>query len=160
MEALSTGNNINNLYSAINSAKIPVPPPSIQKKVINEAEEYNKKYNDNLDRIKELNKKIESISTVVAKEDKIVNYIKIPIQRGKSPKYAYKSDIQIIKSGQIRGLKSFDFSKKYYASPSMEIDDRLLQKGDLLINSTGVGTAGRVNIFDLDEKCFVDSQQY
>lgn len=157
LEALSTGNNINNLYNAINSAKIPVPPPSIQKKVINEAEEYNKKYNDNLDRIKELNKKIESISTVVAKEDKIVNYIKIPIQRGKSPKYAYKSDIQIIKSGQIRGLKSFDFSKKYYASPSMEIDDRLLQKGDLLINSTGVGTAGRVNIFDLDEKCFVDS---
>ena len=46
------------------------------------------------------------------------------LQRGKSAKYSFKSNIQIIKSGQIRGLRNFDFSKKYYARQSMKADDR------------------------------------
>ena len=32
-----------------------------------------------------------------------------------------------------------------------------MQKGDILINSTGVGTAGRVTLFDLDGDFVVDS---
>lgn len=96
--------------------------------------------------------KIESKWNVVRLE----NHVTL-LKRGKSPKYSEQSEVQIIKSGQIRGLKNFDFSKKYYASSSMAIDERLLQKGDLLINSTGVGTAGRVNLFELGGNYFVDS---
>ena len=80
------------------------------------------------------------------------------LKRGKSPKYSTeKTNITILKSGQIRGLKIFDLTNKYYASPSMIVDERLLKENDLLINSTGVGTAGRVNIFNLKGNYFVDS---
>lgn len=66
-------------------------------------------------------------------------------------------NIQIIKSGQARGYNEFDFSKRYYVSNDFISDERNLQKGDILINSTGVGTAGRVTLFDLDGEYVVDS---
>ena len=37
------------------------------------------------------------------------------------------------------------------------LDERKLEKGDILINSTGVGTAGRVTMFDLQGDYVVDS---
>lgn len=78
------------------------------------------------------------------------------IKRGKSPSYG-NSHIQIIKSGQARGYYEFDFSKKYYASEDFVLDERKLEKGDLLLNSSGVGTAGRVTGFFLDGDFVVDS---
>ncbi|MBR3860655.1 MAG: N-6 DNA methylase [Oscillospiraceae bacterium] len=78
------------------------------------------------------------------------------LKRGKSPTYG-DSSIQVIKSGQARGYRDFDFSTKYYLSDEVELDERKLQKGDILINSTGVGTAGRVTLFDLDGDFVVDS---
>lgn len=36
LEASSTGNNINNLYSALNDVKLPIPPLSIQDKIVEE----------------------------------------------------------------------------------------------------------------------------
>ncbi|MBI6015602.1 restriction endonuclease subunit S [Clostridium perfringens] len=79
------------------------------------------------------------------------------IKRGSSPKYG-ESDTQIIKSGKIRGYLEFDLSNKEYLDKSINAgNERLLQKGDILINSTGVGTAGRVNLFELDGKFVVDS---
>ena len=71
------------------------------------------------------------------------------VQRGKSAKYG-KSNIQIIKSGQARGYTIFDFTNKYFVNDNFISDERNLIKGDLLINSTGVGTAGRVTLFDMD----------
>jgi type I restriction enzyme M protein len=73
------------------------------------------------------------------------------VQRGKSPKYG-ESDIQVIKSGQARGYYEFDFTKKYTTVPDFSLDHRQLQDGDLLINSTGVGTAGRVTLFKETKK--------
>ena len=77
------------------------------------------------------------------------------LKRGKTPKYG-DSKIQVIKSGQARGYFDFDFTQKYYVSNDFVIDERKLQKGDILINSTGVGTAGRVTYFGFDGEYVVD----
>jgi type I restriction enzyme M protein len=77
------------------------------------------------------------------------------IKRGKSSKYG-KSNIQIIKSGQARGFYEFDFTEKHYVTENFQLDERQLQKGDLLLNSSGVGTAGRVTYFDLENDFVVD----
>lgn len=87
---------------------------------------------------------------------KIERVVTMPVVRGKSTQYG-ESDIQVIKSGQIRGEYEFDFTEKYFADEDYISDDRNLQKGDILINSTGVGTAGRVNLFELNGKYVVDS---
>lgn len=78
------------------------------------------------------------------------------IQRGKNPVYG-EEGIQVIKSGQARGGIEFDFSKVYFATNYDSEDKRILKKGVILINSTGVGTAGRVTLFDLNGKYAVDN---
>ncbi|MGZ4954693.1 MAG: restriction endonuclease subunit S [Methylobacter sp.] len=83
----------------------------------------------------------------------IVTYL----QRGKSPKYG-AGPIQVIKSGQARGWYKFDFSKPQFLDPTFQVDTaRILRSGDLLINSTGVGTAGRVTLFRGEGEFTVDS---
>lgn len=77
------------------------------------------------------------------------------IQRGKTPKYG-NSNLQIIKSGQVRGFYDFDFSETHRAHNSFVVDHRKLEIGDILVNSTGVGTAGRVNYFGLKGEYTVD----
>lgn len=73
--------------------------------------------------------------------------------RGKSPKYASsKTSIGIFKSGQLKGLRSIDLSERHYLDADLRINpDKLLRHSDLLVNSTGVGTAGRVTMYDRDE---------
>lgn len=82
--------------------------------------------------------------------------LSILLKRGKSAKYG-KSKIQIIKSGQARGWFDLDFSEKHYVDETFVVDERKLVRGDLLINSTGVGTAGRVTYFNEDGDFVVDS---
>lgn len=78
------------------------------------------------------------------------------LRRGKASGYG-NSSIQIIKSGQARGNFEFDFSERYFVDEKFKADERLLRSGDLLINSTGKGTAGRVTYFDLPGEFAVDS---
>ncbi|MEE6071971.1 restriction endonuclease subunit S, partial [Avibacterium paragallinarum] len=85
-----------------------------------------------------------------------INELCVLLKRGKSPKYG-QSNIQIIKSGQARGYLAFDFKERYFVSEDFILDERKLQKGDLLINSTGVGTAGRVTLFELEGNFVADS---
>lgn len=153
-----TGQNIPKLNQAnLNSIQIPLPPLDIQQKIVDEIEKVEKENIKTEQDIIKLQDKIKAISTTNAEYKKIEDYA-ILLKRGKSPKYSLEqTDIKILKSGQIRGLNNFDLSNVYYANQSMGIDERLLQKDDLLINSTGVGTAGRVNIFNLTGKYFVDS---
>lgn len=87
--------------------------------------------------------------------ERLINLSAI-LRRGKAAKYG-ASSIQIIKSGQARGNFEFDFSEKHFVDDSFQTDERLLQSGDLLINSTGKGTAGRVTYFDLLGNFVVDS---
>ncbi len=75
--------------------------------------------------------------------------LSVLLKRGRSPIYG-NSNVQIIKSGQARGFHKFDFAKKYYLASDFVLDERKLQRGDILINSTGVGTAGRVTMFDFE----------
>lgn len=85
-----------------------------------------------------------------------IENLNVLLQRGKATKYG-NSGIQIIKSGQARGLRDFDFTNTFFAQAGYDPGDRLLQKGDVLINSTGVGTAGRVTLFELDGDFGADS---
>jgi type I restriction enzyme M protein len=78
------------------------------------------------------------------------------LRRGKAASYG-ESAIQIIKSGQARGGRDFDFSQRHFCAPGFVLDERRLERGDLLINSTGKGTAGRVTYFDRAGDFVVDS---
>ena len=155
MSNICTGANIKNLNDSDVDIKIPIPPTKVQEKIINEIELVETEENFKI--VKHANlrgklKKAEWFSYDLERLEKLTNMV----QRGKSAKYG-TSSIQIIKSGQARGYNNFDFSKRYYVSDSFISDERNLQKGDILINSTGVGTAGRVTLFDLDGDFVVDS---
>lgn len=141
--------------------QIPIPnvPENIQKHIVEECNQVDKEYEASVRKIEECKKGIENIFIEIKKSR--VQFEKLDklhtlMQRGRSPQYG-TSAIQIIKSGQARGYEKFDFSTKYYASTNFVLDERKLQKGDILINSTGVGTAGHVTLFNLDGDYCVDS---
>ncbi len=79
--------------------------------------------------------------------------------KGSTPKYSPDAtDYVVIKSGQARGnYNEFNFKKRAYLDLSKVKTIKTLQKGDILINTTGVGTAGRVTLFDLDGNYVSDS---
>jgi type I restriction enzyme M protein len=134
--------------------QIPIPPIEVQEKIVAEilqieAQEETAKAT--------IQKNEEKIKSLFGKGEKVkLTNIALMIKRGKSPQYGFSS-VQIIKSGQVRGMYNFDFSKKYFVNKEFILDDRKLESGDILINSTGVGTAGRVNLFNLQGDFVVDS---
>lgn len=75
------------------------------------------------------------------------------------PEYIDKGGIKVINQKCIRDHQ-IDWTKARRHDPSFRPinGDRELQKGDILINSTGVGTLGRVaQILCLYEKAIIDS---
>lgn len=132
---------------------IPLPSLSEQQKIVDELDSYQKI----IDGAKQI---LESWKPYFEANENwetfAIDSVCSLVQRGKSPKYG-KSEYQVIKSGQARGFFEFDFSNRYYVSNDFKLDHRQLAPGDVLINSTGVGTAGRVTYFDLDGVFLVDS---
>lgn len=139
----------------IKDFSIPLPPKDIQRSIIKELEMLDENNNKKLDEINTLKKSFFQTKYFDYKKEKIQK-ISVMLQRGKSVKYG-KSKIQVIKSGQARGFEEFDFTERYYVSQDFISDERNLEKGDILINSTGVGTAGRVTLFNLEGNFVVDS---
>ena len=80
------------------------------------------------------------------------------LNRGISPKYLDEGGVLVINQKCIRDF-SLDLSKARRHDPTQRrIDGRELAIGDVLVNSTGVGTLGRVaQVLSLDEPMIVDS---
>lgn len=152
-------------YPSINLSEIkdlilPIPPREVLLKINKEMLDIESKQKKAFEIVASSKKIIHSIFDGLFKKHskslERLDDIALMIQRGKAPKYG-NSDLHIIKSGQIRGYYDFDFSENYFADINFNVDDRKLNVGDILINSTGVGTAGRVNYFGLDGDYTVDS---
>lgn len=152
---LGNGTNIKNLNDSIGNVKIPIPPIYIQEKIVSEVDKMEKLQDENINNLSSLQTQL-LLPKYFSFETERIDKIAVMVQRGKSAKYG-TSNIQIIKSGQARGYTEFDFSIKHYVSDRFISDERNLKKGDILINSTGVGTAGRVTLFDLDGEFVADS---
>jgi type I restriction enzyme M protein len=139
--------------SAISTIKIPLPPLDVQEQIVAEIEGYQRV----IDGAKQVVEKWKPTFRIDPEWEMVeLGEVTDLIQRGKSPKYG-ESKIQVIKSGQARGYFDFDFKNKYFVEQGFPIDHRKLQHEDLLINSTGVGTAGRVTLFNLKGDFLVDS---
>jgi len=83
--------------------------------------------------------------------------IAVYVNRGVSPKYTEKNGIIVINQKCIRN-GNIDFSlARLHNYDKKFADEKILQRNDILINSTGVGTAGRVGIFIEDSNVIVDS---
>ena len=151
----STGANINNIGSKLDSLKVPVPPMAVQQKIVAEIETIERDEvacQESVDSLRQLLLKPEYFQFTGQR----IGDISVMIKRGKSAKYG-SSNVQIIKSGQARGYLEFDFSERHFVADGFVLDERKLEKGDILVNSTGVGTAGRITLFDLDGDFVVDS---
>lgn len=136
----------------IKQIKIPLPPLEVQEQIVAELDGYSKIISGARKIVENWKPKID----IDPSWEKVkLGDACILIQRGKTPRYG-ASQTQIIKSGQARGYYEFDFSKKYFATEDFCLDHRVLQSGDLLLNSTGVGTAGRITFFDLEGTFLVD----
>ena len=68
------------------------------------------------------------------------------ISRGKSPSYVECSDLAVINQACIY-WDTINYGKVKF-NDNAYCGDRVLQYGDVLINSTGTGTLGRANIFN------------
>jgi type I restriction enzyme, S subunit len=81
----------------------------------------------------------------------------IAVTRGVSPKYSEIEGIPVINQKCIRNGKIDLALARIHDTNKRFSSEKLLKNGDILINSTGVGTAGRVAIFDEPKDAICDS---
>lgn len=80
------------------------------------------------------------------------------ISRGVSPKYVEEGGVLVINQKCIREFALSYEKARRHDHLKRNVDGRLIQYGDVLINSTGVGTLGRVaQVINVPENMIVDS---
>jgi len=89
------------------------------------------------------------------KLDEICHYI----SRGISPKYVIHGGVVVLNQKCIRNHEiSYTEAKRHNNHAKVFSNEKLIQIGDVLVNSTGVGTLGRVaQVKSIDEPTLVDS---
>lgn len=79
------------------------------------------------------------------------------IFRGISPKYSEDTGLMVINQKCVRGGRiNYDLARLHDLQKKVP-EAKYLLSGDVLVNSTGTGTAGRVAFWHSDEKAVVDS---
>ena len=78
------------------------------------------------------------------------------ISRGSSPTYIDESSIKVLNQACIQ-WEGIDVEKAKYQEEDVSSGASTLRANDLLINSTGTGTLGRVGLFDLEGIWIADS---
>lgn len=91
-------------------------------------------------------------------EVKTLKEVTTELRRGISPKYTEVGGVRVLNQKCIRNHE-IDFSlARRNDITQKKVDGRLLRPYDMLVNSTGTGTLGRVsNVIALDEDTVVDS---
>lgn len=134
--------------------KIPVPPLQEQEKIVERLD----KVFENIDKLTEDSaKNIENSKNLFfsslnetfrgdSSEDLIkLEKLSIYLSRGLQPKYTDKSKTLVINQRCIRDNQiNFEVGRYHDQNIKKVSDDKKIQIGDILINSTGVGTLGRV----------------
>ncbi|HGM8012559.1 TPA: restriction endonuclease subunit S [Pseudomonas aeruginosa] len=80
------------------------------------------------------------------------------LSRGISPKYLENGGVLVLNQKCIRDFRVDESKGRRHDPTQRKIDGRALELGDVLVNSTGVGTLGRVaQVLCLSEPTIVDS---
>lgn len=80
------------------------------------------------------------------------------IRRGIGPKYCDQGGIRVLNQKCVRDRRIKLSLARRHDTSVRSVDGRMLHPGDLLVNSTGVGTLGRAaQVWTLDEPTIVDS---
>ncbi|HET7435843.1 MAG TPA: restriction endonuclease subunit S [Thermoanaerobaculia bacterium] len=81
------------------------------------------------------------------------------LRRGVSPTYVPAGGVRVVNQKCVRdGWLSFDACRRHDDTHGRAVDGLLLRVGDIVVNSTGVGTLGRVaQVHDLTERTTFDS---
>jgi type I restriction enzyme S subunit len=143
--------NITNL----NKVTVPIPPLPTQRKIASILSAYDDLIENNLKRIKLLEEKAflryKWIVDNEIIEEKKLNQVTQFLKRGVSPKYVNEDGVIVLNQKCIRNhIVSFEDSR--LTDPEKNISkERMIQKFDTLINSTGTGTLGRIAMNIQDE---------
>tara|TARA_B100000886_G_scaffold82_1_gene75 strand:+ start:2325 stop:3530 length:1206 start_codon:yes stop_codon:yes gene_type:complete len=129
---------------------IPLPPIEEQKDIVTKLDarfkEIDSKINLNLKKLIYIEKLKKSVLNKIFGKDLIkLNEASTLIKRGISPKYTETGGIVVINQRCVRNhIINFSNARRHNVDLKKVPNERIVEKGDVLINSTGQGTLGRV----------------